>query len=69
MDKITSVSQAIMVLKKLQKSNDIGQKENEEKGYKFPFGIFFRGQTNKNWELIPGIFRPIKKNQALLSGN
>jgi hypothetical protein len=30
---------------------------SNETDYKFPFGIWFRGQSNAEWELTPAIFR------------
>ena len=33
------------------------QDYSQETLYRFPFGIWFRGHSDANWELIPAIFR------------
>jgi hypothetical protein len=57
---VGSVSEAIKLLGKkdfIDFHRHVVKDFSKETLYRFPFGIWFRGQANAKWDLVPAIFR------------
>lgn len=64
MNKITSVSDAIEIVNELAMEKDFLSDDSLHPS-RFPFGIWFRGQANREWSIEPGVFRAGSKDAPI----